>query len=126
MPEPTSEQPTSPPSQTADAAGTENPEPPPPGRFAWSPKRKKQLMIVSISLGILLFLAVAASIDQMRFPMVALLSLLISVFEVKWEQDSWLATGSRRPLRILLQVFLVLTPLALSAWMLSLMVVSQS
>ena len=46
---------------------------------------------------------------------------LIGVVSLKWEEDSWLATGPNRPARLCCQFTMILIPFAIFGWLVALL-----
>merc|ERR1719352_848925 len=62
----------------------------------------------------------------LRLPMCALQVLMIGIVSIKWEEDSWLATGPNRPARLCCQFWMILIPFGIFVWLIILIVQSAS
>ncbi|EKX51278.1 hypothetical protein GUITHDRAFT_103195 [Guillardia theta CCMP2712] len=62
---------------------------------------------------VLAILLVCSIVESLRLPMCAIQVFLIGVVSLKWEEDSWLATGPNRPARLCCQFTMILIPFAI-------------
>jgi hypothetical protein len=75
---------------------------------------KRTAITLAVMILILAVLLICSAIASLRIPAIVVILLMITLIELKWEPDSWVATGSRRPLRVLCQIILILIPAAIA------------
>mmetsp|Transcript_26071 Transcript_26071/g.66346 ORF Transcript_26071/g.66346 Transcript_26071/m.66346 type:complete len:173 (-) Transcript_26071:115-633(-) len=72
----------------------------------------KEIIFVIAFLLIITF--ICAYFEAARLPTCVVQTLLIGFASIKWEEDSYIATGPKRPLRLIAQVFLTVVPFVIS------------
>merc|ERR1712230_123035 len=71
---------------------------------------KQTVITVLVVIVLLAILLVCSFVSILRLPMCALQVLMIGIVSIKWEEDSWLATGPNRPARLCCQFWMILIP----------------